>query len=252
MIGVKGAAMGEKLVLDGVDKSFFWEGADVEVLKNFSLYVNDFEFVSLLGPSGCGKSTVLKLISGLIQPDRGSITYSPHLKKVSFMPQDDLLLPWRTVMENACIPLEIAGVSKKEAKHRAGKLLDLFGLAGFENSYPSQLSGGMRQRVAVMRTFLHQGDIFLLDEPFGRLDALTRLKMQMWLLKVWQEFRQSVLFVTHDIEEAIFLSDRIYLMTERPGTVKEEVYVNLPRPRGEEILTSPEFVAQKKLILSML
>jgi len=244
--------MGEKLILDRVNKSFFWEGSDVVVLQNCSLYVNDFEFVSLLGPSGCGKSTVLNLVSGLIKPDHGTVFFAPSLKKVSFMPQDDLLLPWRTVIENACIPLEIAGVSKNKARERAGELMELFGLEGFENSYPSQLSGGMRQRVAVMRTFLHQGDIFLLDEPFGRLDALTRLKMQMWLMQVWQEFRQSVLFVTHDIEEAIFLSDRIYLMSERPGTVKEEVKVILPRPREEEMLTSPEFVAQKKHILSLL
>lgn len=244
--------MGEKLILDRVDKSFFWEGSYVDVLKSCSLYVDDFEFVSLLGPSGCGKSTVLNLVSGLLKPDQGTIFFAPSLKKVSFMPQDDLLLPWRTVIENASIPLEIAGVAKKIAREKAGGLMELFGLKGFENSYPSQLSGGMRQRVAVMRTFLHHGDIFLLDEPFGRLDALTRLKMQMWLMQVWQEFRQSVLFVTHDIEEAIFLSDRIYLMSERPGTVKEEVVVKLPRPREEEILTSPEFVKEKKHILSLL
>ncbi|ATW26771.1 ABC transporter ATP-binding protein [Candidatus Formimonas warabiya] len=245
--------MSKKLVLEKVSKSFALDGKMIDVLLDFSLSVDDAEFVCLLGPSGCGKSTVLNLICGLLRADKGTVSFpGSGEKKVSFMPQKDLLLPWRTVIDNACIPLEIRGISKTAARQKAGELLDLFGLTGFENSYPSQLSGGMRQRVAVMRTFLHQGDILLLDEPFGKLDALTRAHLQIWLLSVWSEFRQSVIFVTHDIEEAIFLADRIYLMSERPGTVKAEINVDLPRPRTAEMITRPEFVARKKTILELL
>ena len=238
--------------LEGVGLSFSLGASKLKVLNNVSLSIGEGEFVSLLGPSGCGKSAVLNLISGLLEPDVGMVSFPSGGKKVSYMPQKDLLLPWRTVLDNACIPLEVAGLSKKAARARALKWMPLFGLKGFESSYPSQLSGGMRQRAAVLRTFLHQGEILLLDEPFGKLDALTRAHLQQWLLSVWQEFRQSVLFVTHDIDEALFLSDKVYVMSERPGTVKEELKVNLPRPRSGEIVTSGEFVNQKKQILKLL
>lgn len=245
--------MAVSVSLENVGKSFLLGGEMVEVIKNLSLFAADGEFVSLLGPSGCGKSTVLNLISGLFPSDGGRISFPGGSKpRVSYMPQKDLLLPWRTVMENACIPLEIRGVSKSEGRKRAGELMEMFGLSGFENSYPGQLSGGMRQRAAVLRTFLHQGQILLLDEPFGKLDALTRTNLQLWLISVWEEFRQSVLFVTHDIEEAVFLSDRIYVMTDRPGTVKEELRIALPRPRTLDLLSTPEFVAVKKRIRELL
>jgi len=245
--------MAVKVRLQDVDKSFILNGEWVQVLKKLSLQVEEGEFVSLLGPSGCGKSTVLNLISGLFPPDGGQVSFPEGgPRRVSYMPQKDLLLPWRTVLDNACIPLEIQGVSRQEARRQAGELTGLFGLAGFESSYPAQLSGGMRQRVAVLRTFLHRGDILLLDEPFGKLDALTRANLQQWLLTVWAEFRQSVIFVTHDIEEAIFLSDRIYLMSDRPGTVKAELQITLPRPRRAEMVTAPEFVAWKKDLRQLL
>ena len=244
--------MAVKVKLEGVGISFALGSTRLEVLREVSLSIGEGEFVSLLGPSGCGKSTVLNLISGLLDPETGNVSFPGGKKKVSYMPQKDLLLPWRTVLDNACIPLEVAGLSKKEARKRAMKMIAMFGLQGFEYSYPSQLSGGMRQRAAVLRTFLHQGEILLLDEPFGKLDALTRAHLQQWLLSVWQEFRQSVLFVTHDIDEAVFLSDKVYVMSERPGTVKAELKVSLPRPRKAEIVTSPEFVTRKKQILEML
>lgn len=238
--------------LDKVGKCFSLGTERLDVLKDVSMHVKDAEFVSLLGPSGCGKSTVLNLISGLFSPDLGSISFSGSDRaRVSYMPQKDLLLPWRTVIANACIPLEIEGMPKEKARQKAGALMGLFGLEGFEDCFPSQLSGGMRQRAAILRTFLQRGDILLLDEPFGKLDAMTRSHLQQWLLTIWGEFRQSVLFVTHDIDEAIFLSDRIYLMSERPGTIKAELKVELSRPRSVGMITSPEFVAIKKQIMAM-
>jgi len=244
--------MAVKVRVSEVSKSFILAGGSVEVLERISLHIDEGEFVSLLGPSGCGKSTVLNLISGLIAPDRGEIEFLAREKKVSYMPQKDLLLPWRTVIENASIPLEIRGTAKRKAREEAAALMPLFGLKGFENCYPNQLSGGMRQRAAVLRTFLHRAEVLLLDEPFGKLDALTRRNLQQWLLTVWGEFRQSVLFVTHDIDEAIFLSDRIYVMSERPGTVKADLEVDLTRPREKETVTSAEFVTLKKKILELL
>jgi ABC-type nitrate/sulfonate/bicarbonate transport system ATPase subunit len=165
------------------------------------------------------------------------------------MPQRDLLLPWRNVVDNAILALEVEGVPRAEARAKALKMLPEFGLAGFEKQYPHQLSGGMRQRVALMRTFLFERDLMLLDEPFGALDALTRAMMQRWLLDVWQKYRRTILFITHDVDEAIFLGDRVLVMTARPGSVKLEQVVDLPRPRLPEIVTAPEFVRLKRTLL---
>lgn len=245
--------MERKVLLEEVSKAFPLGAEDVEVLRNVSLEINNAEFISLLGPSGCGKSTILNLISESTSPDAGQVSFhGSGENKVSYMPQKDLLLPWRKVIDNVCIPLEIQGIKKQDARKKAGSMMGLFGLEGFEESYPAQLSGGMRQRAALLRTFLHQGDILLLDEPFGKLDALTRSNLQQWLLGVWEEFLQSVLFVTHDIDEAIFLSDRIYVMSGRPGTIKAEIKVDLPRPRNLKMLTTQSFMAQKNQILELL
>ena len=215
------------------------------------------EFVTVVGPSGCGKSTLFNIVAGLEEPDAGSILRfegrSCHaadlLGQVSFMPQRDLLLPWRNVIDNAILALEVEGVPRREARAKALRMLPEFGLTGFEDQYPHQLSGGMRQRVALMRTLLFERDLMLLDEPFGALDALTRAMMQRWLLDVWQKYRRTILFITHDVDEAIFLGDRVLVMTARPGSVKLEQAVDLPRPRRPEIVTSPEFIRLKRTLL---
>jgi ABC-type nitrate/sulfonate/bicarbonate transport system ATPase subunit len=165
------------------------------------------------------------------------------------MPQRDLLLPWRTVIDNAILAIEIEGTPRAEARAQALRMLPEFGLTGFENQYPHQLSGGMRQRVALMRTFLFKRDLMLLDEPFGALDALTRTLMQRWLLDVWQKHRRTILFITHDVDEAIFLGDRVLVMTARPGAVKLVQPIDLPRPRRPELLTDPEFIRLKRVLL---
>jgi ABC-type nitrate/sulfonate/bicarbonate transport system ATPase subunit len=239
--------------LRNVSKTF---GA-TKALSDLEVSIRPGELVTVVGPSGCGKSTLFNILAGLEEPDPGNIlrlkgvssTASDLLGKVSFMPQRDLLLPWRNVIDNAILALEVEGMPRAEARKLAMEMLPEFGLAGFEKQYPNQLSGGMRQRVALMRTFLFKRDLMLLDEPFGALDALTRTMMQRWLLDVWQKHKRTVLFITHDVDEAIFLGDRVLVMTARPGKVKLEQVVDLPRPRKADIVTSPEFIALKKTLL---
>lgn len=250
----QGHSSGQALLdLRNLNKTF---GA-VAALKGLNVAINPGELVTVVGPSGCGKSTLFNIVAGLEEPDTGSVVRfegqsclaSELLGRVSFMPQRDLLLPWRTVIDNAILAIEIEGTPRAEARAQALRMLPEFGLAGFENQYPHQLSGGMRQRVALMRTFLFKRDLMLLDEPFGALDALTRMMMQRWLLDVWQKHKRTVLFITHDVDEAIFLGDRVLVMTARPGKIKLEQVVDLPRPRKADIVTSPEFIALKKTLL---
>lgn len=239
--------------LRNVSKTF---GA-VKALQDLEVAIRPGELVTVVGPSGCGKSTLFNILAGLEEPDPGDIlrlkgrssVASDLLGQVSFMPQRDLLLPWRNVIDNAILALEIEGMPRAEARRQAMEMLPEFGLSGFEGQYPNQLSGGMRQRVALMRTFLFKRDLMLLDEPFGALDALTRTVMQRWLLDVWQKHRRTVLFITHDVDEAIFLGDRVLVMTARPGRVKLEQVIDLPRPRKPDIVTAPEFIALKKTLL---
>jgi ABC-type nitrate/sulfonate/bicarbonate transport system ATPase subunit len=241
------------LELRAVTKSF----GQVTALAGLEASVAKGEFVTVVGPSGCGKSTLFNIVAGLEEPDTGGILRfegnSCHaadlLGRVSFMPQRDLLLPWRNVVDNAILALDVEGVPRAQARAKALKMLPEFGLAGFEQQYPHQLSGGMRQRVALMRSFLFERDLMLLDEPFGALDALTRAMMQRWLLDVWQKYRRTILFITHDVDEAIFLGDRVLVMTARPGSVKLEQVVDLPRPRRPEIVTAPEFIRLKRTLL---
>jgi NitT/TauT family transport system ATP-binding protein len=247
------AAASPLLELGAVTKTF----GETIALAGFVASVAPGEFVTVVGPSGCGKSTLFNIVAGLDEPDTGGILRfkgnSCHaadlLGRVAFMPQRDLLLPWRNVVDNAILALEVEGVKRLEARAKARNMLPEFGLAGFEKQYPHQLSGGMRQRVALMRTFLFERDLMLLDEPFGALDALTRAMMQRWLLDVWQKYRRTILFITHDVDEAIFLGDRVLVMTARPGSVKLEQVVDLPRPRRPEIVTAPEFVRLKRTLL---
>ncbi|WIF94039.1 ABC transporter ATP-binding protein [Caminicella sporogenes] len=242
-----------KLEVKDISKRF----EDLLVVDNVSLELKENEFVSLLGPSGSGKTTIFNIIAGLIKPDNGNVIidnqdFTGKTGRVSYMYQKDLLLPWKKIIDNVALPLIIEGVKKKEARERVKKYFKIFGLEGFEMKYPFQLSGGMRQRAALMRTYMFSKDIILLDEPFGGLDAITKKKMQYWLLEVIKNLNASILFITHDIEEAIFLSDRIYILSDRPASIKEEINVNLPKPRKSEILVSSEFNDIKKHILSIL
>lgn len=230
---------------------------DSAILEDVSLTLREREIISILGPSGCGKSTLFNIIAGLLAPMSGEVLIDgiPHIGKtgrVSYMYQADLLLPWRTILDNVSIPLLLKGMDKGKAREKASGYFELFGLQGFERKYPRQLSGGMRQRAALLRTYLFSDDIILLDEPFGGLDAITKRRMQTWLLKVLDTLGASVLFITHDIEEAILLSDRIYVLSERPAHVKAEIEVRIPRPRGQETVTTQEFNSIRKQILELL
>jgi len=207
-----------------------------------------------VGPSGCGKSTLLRVLAGLLIPTDGSARIDGmdargHPGLAAFMPQRDLLLPWRKAVGNAVLGAEIAGVPRGEARARAAELFERFGLAGFEEAWPSQLSGGMRQRLALLRTFLLPMGVLLLDEPFGALDAITRREMHVWLQEVWARDQRTVLFITHDVEEALLLSDRVHVMSARPGRLIESVDVPFPRPRGNRTVADPEFVALKARLL---
>ena len=209
------------LSLENVYKDYLHQGEMLPVLNGVSLCAAEGEFISICGPSGCGKSTILHILSGMLTPDKGAV-HRDGSPSISMMSQKDMLLPWRTVLQNAVLPAELSGMPVKPALEKAGAILPLFGLEGFGNSYPSQLSGGMLQRAALLRTYLSGGNFWLLDEPFGKLDAITRESLQNWLLRVGRQAGAAVILVTHDIEEAVFLSDRIYILSERPGKIISE------------------------------
>lgn len=246
-----------KIELRSVSKTFHGDGVTVRAVEDVSLKVMPGEFVTLIGPSGSGKSTLLNLITGLLEPDSGEVCLDgevaeDRIGRVGYMPQRDLLLPWRTVLDNAIIPLELHGVPREEAREEARALLPRFGLAEFAASYPSALSGGMRQRAALLRTTLTRRDVLLLDEPFGALDALTRREMEDWLLEIWREFGQTVVFITHDVEEALYLADRVIVLSARPGRVVKRLAVDLPRPRRRGMIAQPGFGAQLAELLAAL
>ena len=246
-----------KLQLRNVSKSFGVNGRSLPVLEGLDFHAGVGEFVSVIGPSGCGKSTMLNIVAGLEQPDTGSVdldgaTVDERLGLVGYMHQKDLLMPWRTVIGNAILGLELRGVSRKDARTRALELVDLFGLRGFEEQYPYSLSGGMRQRAAFLRTVLVSQEVMLLDEPFGALDAITRTRMQEWLMELWDSLQRTIVLVTHDVDEALLLSDRVYVMTGRPGRVKSVIEVNLPRPRVYEMVTQDYLVTLKAEMVAAL
>jgi len=225
-----------KLEIDNISVNYETETAVTEALKNVTISVKDHEFVSIVGPSGCGKSTLLKVASGLLKPSAGEIRIDGKPvngvpEQVGFVFQNDALLPWKNVIDNVRLPLDIKGLPKKEQLERSKQLIDMVGLTSFEHFSISQLSGGMRKRVALARTFAQDPDIYLMDEPFGPLDAQTRVSIGEEFLSLWERFGKSVVFVTHDIEEAIAMSDRVVVMSLRPGMVKEEFTVDLGRPR---------------------
>jgi len=230
----------------------------VRALDSVDLRVEAGQFAALVGPSGCGKSTLLRVLAGLAMPDRGAATLlgqeaTGRTGAAAYMPQRDALLPWRRALDNATLGAELTGVPRREARAAARALLGRFGLEGFENAWPAQLSGGMRQRLALLRTFLAPREVLLLDEPFGALDALTRREMHGWLQEVWsREGRRSALLVTHDVDEALTLADVVFVMSPRPGSVVARIDVELPRPRMPADTVSAQFAGLKGQVLSAL
>ncbi|WP_160718891.1 ABC transporter ATP-binding protein [Bacillus sp. USDA818B3_A] len=223
-------------------------GPGKPIFEKISLDVKAGEFVSIIGASGSGKSTLFKLVNGLLEPDQGQILINggktgKRLGSVGYMPQKDLLLPWRTVNENVLLPLEVTKGNKKTKLLEVREWLARFGLADYEDAYPNELSGGMRQRAAFLRTLMTGKDLLLLDEPFGALDSMTKRNMHSWLLGLWGELQKTVLFITHDLEEAILLSDRIYVL-KVDGI--QEWKVNLPRPRSSELIYQEEFIRMRR------
>lgn len=250
------AALPGRIALDDVAIEFGAGEARVEAVRRISLEIESGEFVCLLGPSGCGKSTLLNAMAGFIRPSAGSLTVDGEtvLQPAAdrgMVFQHHSLFPWKTVLANVEFGLKMRGLGQHQRRGLARTFLHMVGLAGFERHYPAQLSGGMQQRVGIARVLVNEPRVMLMDEPFGALDAQTRLMMQELLLEIWQEVKTTVVFVTHDIDEAVFMADRIFVMTSRPGEIKAEVKVPLPRPRSPEVLTSPAFSELKRQCMAM-
>ena len=240
----------EKLTAKNITVSY--EGENV--IENINLHLNDGEIVSLLGVSGSGKTTLFNALSGIAPPDYGSVLLESEditgkTGKLSYMLQKDLLLPHYTVVDNVALPLMIKGEKKKNAREKALEYFEFFGLDGTENKYPHQLSGGMRQRAAFLRTYLSCDGVALLDEPFSALDAITKSTVHQWYLDIMKEIKISSLIVTHDIDEAILLSDRIYILSGKPGKITDEIIIDLPKPRDNSLLMTAEFLTFKRKIV---
>jgi ABC-type nitrate/sulfonate/bicarbonate transport system ATPase subunit len=247
------------LALEEVSATYVEQGVTLEALRNISFSIAGGEFVALIGPSGSGKSTLLDIISGLFPETGGTVRIGGRALPVhdrldcsTYMRQRDLLLPWRTALDNAALALEIHGVPRTNARAQARARFPEFGLAGFEEAWPAQLSGGMRQRVAFLRTLLADRPLLLLDEPFGALDALNRVILQAWLLELWERERRAVLLVTHDIDEAIFLADRVVVLSSRPGQIVHIERIDLARPRSRADLASEGFFRHRARLVEAL
>ena len=243
----------KRIQVKNVSKSF----DDKSVLDDVSIELNVGELVCLLGASGCGKTTLFNIIAGLLEPDSGvvlldgeDVTCKPG--RISYMLQKDLLMPYRTVEDNVALPLILKGEKKSVAREKVGKMLGLFGLDGYQKKYPFELSGGMRQRAALLRTYMFSQNVALLDEPFSALDTLTKSSMHKWYQDVMESIKLSTLFVTHDIDEAILLSDRIYLLSGQPSRIDAEISIDKDRPRGSDFCLSTEFIEYKKRIAELL
>ncbi len=245
--------MEPKLIADGVTKSY--DG--VQILDQIHIELYEKEIVCLLGVSGAGKTTLFNVISGLEKPDEGRVLLNGaeitgHAGHIAYMLQKDLLLPYRTVLDNVALPLLLRGMGKQEAHTRAGGFFEEFGLEGTQNKWPSQLSGGMRQRAALLRTYLSSEGVALLDEPFSALDTITKGTIHSWYLDVMEKINLSTLFITHDIDEAILLSDRICILSGKPGRITAEIAVTQLRPRGRDFTLSDEFLSYKRKIIELL
>ena len=242
--------------LHAVGRVFEGEGGSIRALEGVEFSVADREFVSVVGPSGCGKTTLLRLVAGLIEPSSGEVAFSGprnhNGRRCALVFQEHGLLPWCSVLENVALGLEFAGVAQREREERARSFIATMGLAAFERCYPHQLSVGMRQRVAIARGFVADSEILLLDEPFGSLDAQTRLVLQDELLRVWRDHRKTVVHVTHDIDEAILLADRVLVMSGRPGRIRDEIAVPLPRPRERSSLACAAVVEMRARVWELL
>jgi len=244
-----------RLSIEHLSKTFVSaSGETVEALKDINLEITDKEFICLLGPSGCGKTTLLRIIGGLDQATSGAALLDGHPvtgpdPKTAMIFQEYSLYPWRTVLDNVTFGLEIRGADKEKRSEKARSYLEMVGLQDFERSFPYELSGGMRQRVAVARALAVEPDVLLMDEPFGALDAQTRNRMQKELLEIWEKTRKTVIFVTHSVDEAVYMSDRIVVLTRRPGTIREVMDVSIPRPRDR---TSTEFARIRRHVLDLM
>jgi len=247
-----------RLEVRGVRVVFIRSGEPFVALDGIDLDVAEGEFVAVVGRSGCGKSTLFNVVAGLQPLASGGVTLNgtsvvDRPGSAGYMMQQDQLFPWRTILDNVALGCDVIGRPKAQTRERARSLMPRFGLQGREREYPRALSGGMRQRAALMRTLLLDRDLLLLDEPFGALDAITKADMQSWLLDLWDEYRSTVLFITHDVEEALFLADRVIVMAGPPGRVVADVRVPITRPRDHTaVVTSPEFITLKHTLLDVL
>lgn len=239
--------MAQQIEIDGVSMTYQSKtGDDIVALRDVDLSIGDQEFITLVGPSGCGKSTLLKLVAYLIEPTRGRLNLGgkPHTKPsrdIGIVFQDAVLLPWRNVIDNVLLPIEILGLEKRAYRARAMEILNLVGLEGFEKRMPKELSGGMQQRTAICRALIHDPSVLLMDEPFAALDAMTREELGLELMRIWDENKKTIVFVTHSIPEAILLADRVVVMTPRPGRIAEIIDIDLKRPRTLDMEFSPVF-----------
>ena len=246
-----------KIQCRGLAKTYKTRGGRITALENVDLEIGSNEFVTLVGPSGCGKTTLLKLVNALIRPSRGELIYDGQRltkppKDVGMVFQQPVLLPWRTVKANVLLPAEILGLDLVQARRRAMDLLALVGLAGFEDRFPGELSGGMQQRVAICRALIHNPSVLLMDEPFAALDAMTREELGFELLRIWDVDKKTVVFVTHNIPEAILLADRVVAMSPRPGRVAKVIAIELPRPRTLDMQFLPQFKAYSDEIRALI
>lgn len=246
-----------KIEISGLHKAFDSKAGQVVALENIDLTIRQNEFIALVGPSGCGKTTLLNIIGALMPPSRGSILLdkSPHdtpSKDIGIVFQDAVLLPWRTVIENVLLPAEILRFDLKKYRQDAATLLELVGLKGFEEMHPGELSGGMQQRVSICRALIYNPSILLMDEPFAALDAMTREELGFELLRIWDAHRKTIVFITHNISEAVLLADRVVVMTPRPGRIAEIIEIDLPRPRNMEMTFAPEFKSYSERIRALI
>lgn len=252
------SAAAPRIEVRAITKSFdLGRGESRHVIEDVDFSAQQGEFVAIIGPSGCGKSTLFNIMAGLEKPRGGEILIdgrpvTGEREHFAYMPQKDLLFPWRTILQNTALGLEVRGGSKKTARARAASLFPAFGLSGFENSHPFELSGGMRQRAALLRTVVQDRDVLLLDEPFGALDSLTRTDMQAWLQDVWSHNSWTAVLITHDIREAIYLADRVIVLSPRPASVRLNLPIDLPRPRQLSMMASTRFAHYELQLLETL